>query len=264
MPELTRQLAVIMFTDIAGYTTLMGEDEQLALNLLKVNRRIHKKCIDQYHGKWLKEMGDGVLVSFTSVSDAIYCAGALQREAEKEPLLQLSIGIHMGEVIVEVGDVFGDGVNIASRIEATTPAGSIYVSESVNANLTNKKGIRSELVKEEQLKHVKDPVRIYKIDVEQNQPMTTAEVEYSARYQKENPREKNTRISKKIWMPAVIILAITGLTYFAFSTFGPIRVMDLKIKRQSLLLFSPSKIWVPLRINILPMALPMKLLHGWA
>jgi TolB-like protein/Flp pilus assembly protein TadD len=205
-----------MFTDIAGYTTLMGEDEQMALNLLKINRRIHKKCIAQYHGKWLKEMGDGVLASFTSVSDAVYCAGALQREAEKEPMLQLSIGIHMGEVIVEVGDVFGDGVNIASRIESTTPAGSIYASESVHANLTNKKGIRSELIKEEQLKHVKDPVKIYKIDVEPQHPESIEEEEYPISRRKEYPGKKAGPL-KKIGIPAVIVLAISALVYVVFT-----------------------------------------------
>ena len=217
MPELTRQLAVIMFTDISGYTTLMGEDEQMALNLLKINRKIHKKCIDQYHGKWLKEMGDGVLASFTSVSDAVYCAGALQREAEKEPLLRLSIGIHLGEVIVEVGDVFGDGVNIASRIEASAPAGTIYVSESVNANLTNKKGIRSELVSEEHLKHVKDPVKIYKIDVEPQHPITIEEVELLRPTRKGYPGKKGRWPVKKRVISVVSLLVFLGLICVAFS-----------------------------------------------
>jgi TolB-like protein/class 3 adenylate cyclase/predicted Zn-dependent protease len=217
MPEFTRQLAVIMFTDIAGYTTLMGDDEQMALNLLKINRRIHKKCIAQYHGKWLKEMGDGVLASFTSVSDAVYCAAALQREAEKEPLLQLSIGIHMGEVIVEVGDVFGDGVNIASRIESSAPAGSIYVSESVNANLTNKKGIRSELVNEGHLKHVKDPVRIYKIDVDPLDPVSIEEVEHSSHIRSEYPGNKRAWGKRKIWISSVLIVAVLVLIYVASS-----------------------------------------------
>ncbi len=217
MPELTRQLAVIMFTDIAGYTTLMGEDEELALNLLKVNRRIQKKCIAQYHGKWLKEMGDGVLASFTSVSDAVYCAGAIQREAEKEPLLQLSIGIHLGEVIVEVGDVFGDGVNIASRIEASAPAGTIYVSESVNANLTNKKGIRSELVQDEHLKHVKDPVKIYKIDVEPQHPVTVEEVEHSESMRHAYPERRRPWSGKKLIIPAVSLFAVLVLVYAGFT-----------------------------------------------
>ena len=126
MSEQIRQLAVIMFTDIAGYTAMMGDDEAKAYSLLKVNRSVHKKWIYRYNGKWLKEMGDGVLASFTSVSDAIYCAGAIQKEAKSIPDLNLRIGIHLGEVIVEVGDVFGDGVNIASRIAAPASPGSIY------------------------------------------------------------------------------------------------------------------------------------------
>jgi len=166
MSEQIRQLAVIMFTDIAGYTALMGEDEAKAFSLLKINRKLHKKWLGRYNGKWLKEMGDGVLASFTSVSDAIYCAGAIQKEASDIPNLHLRIGIHLGEVIVEVGDVFGDGVNIASRIESQADAGSIYVSDTVYRNLTNKKGVAAEFVKEEVLKNVKHPVKIYKVSID--------------------------------------------------------------------------------------------------
>ncbi len=166
MSDQIRQLAVIMFTDIAGYTAMMGDDESKAFSLLKINRKLHKKWLDRYNGKWLKEMGDGVLASFTSVSDAIYCAGAIQKEASEMPDLNLRIGIHLGEVIVEVGDVFGDGVNIASRIESQADAGSIYVSDTVYRNLTNKKGVAAEFVKEEVLKNVKLPVKIYKISID--------------------------------------------------------------------------------------------------
>ncbi|RLD51236.1 MAG: hypothetical protein DRI97_15960, partial [Bacteroidetes bacterium] len=166
MSEQIRQLAVIMFTDIAGYTTMMGDDDSKAFSLLKINRKLHKKWLDRYNGKWLKEMGDGVLASFTSVSDAIYCAGAIQKEALDIPDLNLRIGIHLGEVICEVGDVFGDGVNIASRIESQADAGSIYVSDTVYRNLTNKKGVAAEFVKEEVLKNVKHPVKIYKVSID--------------------------------------------------------------------------------------------------
>ncbi|RLD80540.1 MAG: adenylate/guanylate cyclase domain-containing protein, partial [Bacteroidetes bacterium] len=155
-----------MFTDIAGYTTMMGDDDSKAFSLLKINRKLHKKWLDRYNGKWLKEMGDGVLASFTSVSDAIYCAGAIQKEALDIPDLNLRIGIHLGEVICEVGDVFGDGVNIASRIESQADAGSIYVSDTVYRNLTNKKGVAAEFVKEEVLKNVKHPVKIYKVSID--------------------------------------------------------------------------------------------------
>ena len=165
MPEPIRQLAAIMFTDIVGYTSLMDKDEELAFELLEKNRSIHKPLIEKFHGKFLKEMGDGILASFTTVSDAVYCAGAIQKACENEPELNLRIGIHQGEVVSQGEDVFGSGVNITSRIEAIAPAGRIWVSDSVQQNIQNKKGIEIEFVKEATLKNVKQAVKIYEIEV---------------------------------------------------------------------------------------------------
>ena len=75
----SRQLAAIMFTDIAGYTALMGEDEQAAFDLLKINRQIQRPLIENYGGRWIKELGDGVLATFFNVTDAVLCAGAIQQ-----------------------------------------------------------------------------------------------------------------------------------------------------------------------------------------
>ena len=132
-----RRLAAIMFTDIAGYTALMGKDEDKAIKVLDKNRKIHQQFIKGFKGKWLKEMGDGVLASFDSASDAIYCACAIQQAAKKSDI-PLRIGIHQGEVVFERGDVVGDGVNVASRIEASTEVGCISISETVNNEITNK------------------------------------------------------------------------------------------------------------------------------
>jgi len=162
----SRQLAAIMFTDIVGYTALMGEDEQKAFELLKKNRSVQRPIIEKFNGRWLKEIGDGVLASFPTVSDAVYCAATIQKTCENEPDLKLRIGIHLGEVIFESNDVFGDGVNIASRLEPLAPIGGILVSESVSRNIENKKGIKIEFLREEMLKNVKHPVKIYQIEVE--------------------------------------------------------------------------------------------------
>ena len=133
----SRQLAAIMFTDIVGYTKLMGEDEQKAFELLKKNRAVQRPIIEKFSGRWLKEIGDGVLASFPTVTDAVYCAATIQKTCENEPDLKLRIGIHEGEVVFEGDDVFGDGVNIASRLEPLAPIGGILVSESVHRNLGN-------------------------------------------------------------------------------------------------------------------------------
>ena len=97
MSEAKRQLAAIMFTDNVGYTKLMGEDEEKALTLLKSNKDIHKKWINRFQGKWLKEMGDGVLASFQTISDAVYCAAEIMKETKMVQEPNLRIGIHLGK-----------------------------------------------------------------------------------------------------------------------------------------------------------------------
>ena len=174
-----RQLAAIMFTDIVGYTALMDMDEERAFTLLEKNRSIHKPLITKFNGKFLKEMGDGILASFTTVSDAVYCAGAIQKACENEPDLNLRIGINQGEIVLQGNDVFGSGVNIASRIEAIAPVGGIWVSDSVQRNIQNKKGIEIEFVKEETLKNVKQAVRIYNIKIDENNTYTSHSIQKS-------------------------------------------------------------------------------------
>ena len=169
---MSRQLAAIMFTDIAGYTALMGKDESRAFDLLKKNRQVQRPIIEHFNGRWLKEIGDGVLASFSSVSDAVYCAAHIQKACESHEDLNLRIGIHLGEVVFEGDDVFGDGVNIASRLEPLAPVGGILVSESVQNNLLNKSNIQSSYLGEEQLKNVRRPVKIYQIEVGPLNPIT--------------------------------------------------------------------------------------------
>ena len=159
----SRQLAAIMFTDIVGYTALMGEDEQKAFKLLSTNRQLQQPIIEHFGGKWIKELGDGVMASFTTVSDAVNAAIKIQEACTTAKDFQLRIGIHLGEVVFENEDVFGDGVNIASRIQAIATPGGIYISESVQNNVSNKKEILTKFVKEERLKNVKDPVKIFEV-----------------------------------------------------------------------------------------------------
>ena len=162
----SRQLAAIMFTDIVGYTSLMGKDEQKAFELLDKNRQIQKPVIEQYNGRWIKELGDGVMASFNSVSDAVNAAIKIQKACNTAKDFQLRIGIHLGEMVFEDNDVFGDGVNVASRIQALATPGGIWISEAVHNNVANKSDIVTEFVKVENLKNVREPVRIYRVKAE--------------------------------------------------------------------------------------------------
>jgi len=163
MPE--RRLAAIMFTDIVGYTALMGSNEKKAFEILNTNRKIQRKFIEKYDGELFKEMGDGILACFYTASDAVRSAHEIQTSAKKKGI-RLRIGIHEGEVVFEKKDVLGDGVNIASRLEELAEEGCIYVSDSVYRDIRNKEGIQTDFVKEELLKNVPDPIKIYKVNCE--------------------------------------------------------------------------------------------------
>ena len=140
----------------------MGKDEDKAFQILRTNRKIQRPLIEEYHGTWLKEMGDGILASFNSASNAVRCADKIQKALQKEGV-PLRIGIHEGEVVFDENDVFGDGVNVASRLQELAKSGSIYISDSVRKDIKNKTGITTEFVEEKILKNVDDPVMIYEV-----------------------------------------------------------------------------------------------------
>ena len=164
MSNSIRQLAAIMFTDIVGYTKLMGDDEEKGFNILNKNRSIQRPIIEKYRGIWHKDLGDGVLASFKTATDAVQCGQEIQNLCNSEKDFKIRIGIHLGEVLFDQNDVYGDGVNIASRIQDKAPPGSIYISESVYRNIQNKKGIGADFISEEFLKNVKHPIRIFEVN----------------------------------------------------------------------------------------------------
>lgn len=156
-----RRLAAIMFSDIVGYTALMGSDEDKAFQVLRQNRSIQQSLIDEYHGEWLKEMGDGILSQFSSATDSVLCAIEIQRQAMKELDAKIRIGIHLGDITFENNDVFGDGVNIASRLQSIADPGGIYISESVHNAIRSRKDIESKFLGEVTLKNVNYPFKTY-------------------------------------------------------------------------------------------------------
>jgi class 3 adenylate cyclase/TolB-like protein/Tfp pilus assembly protein PilF len=157
----SRQLAAIMFTDIVGYTALMSNDEKKAFDILAKNRLIQKPIIEQYNGRWIKELGDGVLVSFNAASDAVLAAMKMQEACNADAGFQLKIGIHMGEVIFENDDVHGDGVNVASRIETLGVGSSILISKSVRDQIKNNAEFQIISLGSFELKNVKEPIDIF-------------------------------------------------------------------------------------------------------
>ncbi len=159
----SRQLAAIMFTDIVGYTALMGEDSNRALRLLQKSKEIQKPLVKKYHGQWLKEMGDGALTKFSTATDALACALEIQRASRADFEATYRIGIHLGDITLENGDVFGDGVNVASRLEAIADPGGIYISESIEKAIRGQMKIDLKFLGEKKLKNVNYEVRTYAV-----------------------------------------------------------------------------------------------------
>lgn len=160
MPQ-SRQLAAIMFTDIVGYTALMGSDDKKAFALLNKNRQLQKPVIEEFNGRWIKEMGDGVIASFNTVSDAVNAAIKIQEACNAASDFQLRIGIHQGEVVFENDDVFGDAVNIASRIESLGIAGSILISKAMRDQVKNNSDFQLNSLGYFDFKNVSEPMEVF-------------------------------------------------------------------------------------------------------
>jgi len=166
-----RKLTAILAADVAGYSRLMGADEEGTLAQLKAHRRaLIDPKIAEHRGRIVKTTGDGILVEFASVVDALRCAvevqrGMVERNAEvpQNKRIEFRVGIHQGDVIIEGGDMFGDGVNVAARLEALAEPGGICVSGRVQEDAEGKLEIAFENAGEQQLKNIARPVRVYRV-----------------------------------------------------------------------------------------------------
>ncbi|MGB5431186.1 adenylate/guanylate cyclase domain-containing protein, partial [Eudoraea sp.] len=127
---------------------------------VRINRN-HQKPIIEKHGVFLKEMGDGMMARFSSASDSVLCAKEIQETAPKELVEKIRIGIHLGDVTENEGDIFGDGVNVASRLESKAAAGRIYISDSVHNAIKGRGDINTKYIGTFKLKNLKDPIKTY-------------------------------------------------------------------------------------------------------
>jgi adenylate cyclase len=168
-----RRLAAILAADVAGYSRLIGADEEGTLALLKVHRReLVDPKIAEHRGRVVKTTGDGLLAEFGSVVDALRCATEVQAgmaernaTAPADNRIEFRLGIHQGDIVVKDGDIFGDGVNIAARLEGLAEPGGICVSARVEEDAAGKLDLAFRDLGEQQLKNIARPVRAYAIDV---------------------------------------------------------------------------------------------------
>ncbi|HIG81399.1 MAG TPA: hypothetical protein EYQ62_07145 [Verrucomicrobiales bacterium] len=163
--EPRRKLAAIVFTDIVDYSSLANRDEKAALKLLKKQRRLLKPLVKQFEGEWLKEIGDGLLLSFDSSLSAVECALAIQAKVLGVEHLELRIGIHQGDVVREGNDILGDGVNIASRIEKYAPVGGVAVSGKIQQDLISQPQYEVRLLGEFVLEGVAQKAEIFTVAI---------------------------------------------------------------------------------------------------
>jgi TolB-like protein/class 3 adenylate cyclase/Tfp pilus assembly protein PilF len=158
-----RQLAAIMFTDMVGYTALMQEDEKLAKQKRDRHRQVLQDSILKYNGEILQYYGDGTLSMFSSGVEAVRCAITIQKELKNEPVVPLRIGLHTGDVVIEEDGIYGDGVNVASRLESLSVAGSILISEKLQDELNNHPELLTKSLGRFKLKNVKKPLEVYAV-----------------------------------------------------------------------------------------------------
>ena len=158
-----RQLAAIMFTDIVGYTALMQRNEKKAAEQRARHRAVFQEQHEHYNGRILQYYGDGTLSVFNSAVNASECAIQIQRLLQEGDPLPLRIGLHIGDIVFDQTEVYGDGVNVASRIESLGVAGSVLISGSLNDELKNKESISTTSLGSFEFKNVSAPTEIFAI-----------------------------------------------------------------------------------------------------
>jgi class 3 adenylate cyclase/outer membrane protein OmpA-like peptidoglycan-associated protein len=169
-----RRLAAILAADVVGYSRLMGTNEEGTHTALKaVWREVTDPKIETHRGRIVKTMGDGLLVEFASVLDAVRCAVDIQREMKRrnalkpdEAAIVFRIGINLGDIIIEDGDIFGDGVNVAARLEGLAEPGGICVSRIVRDQVRDKLGFGFDDLGQQQVKNIARPVHVFRIPLD--------------------------------------------------------------------------------------------------
>ena len=225
-----RRLAAILFADVAGYTALSSHDEDLALAVIKGFQRISKQIVGDKGGRVVKFLGDGMLAEFSSLDAAVNSAHALQHSFPtlkdvKESRVSLRVGVHLGDIVFgEDGDVYGSGVNVASRIESHAPLAGVVVSESAYQQLRHRKHYQFSSIGEKDLKGVPDPMELFVVLLAgQDAPV--------APVQQPIPRSSRAGDRRSRWPWAAVGLALmAGITAVAMDLGGVQGQLDQRLQ----------------------------------
>jgi adenylate cyclase len=167
---LERKLTAILCADVYGYSRLMGQDEEATLRTLSAYRKITDSLIERHHGRFVNSAGDSVLAEFASVVDAVTCAVSIQTalrsenaELPPERRMQFRIGVNLGDVMIEGEQIYGDGVNVAARLESLAEPGGICISDLVHGQVRTKLALRYQDLGQQHVKNIAEPVRVLRV-----------------------------------------------------------------------------------------------------
>ena len=212
MPTSTdRQLKVILFADIVGYTALMQKGEAKALSILERFQSQSLLLVQKHGGEIVKSYGDGSLILFSSTVNAVRCAIAMQQEFQVEPKVPLRIGVHVGEIVRRDKDIFGNGVNISSRIESMGTAGSVLLSKNAQEKVKNQEDIQMTSLGKFEFKNVEEPIEVFAII--QDGIITPQRKELRGKFKASKQKSNNKLIP--ILLAALAIFGLFG--YFQYN-----------------------------------------------
>lgn len=207
--DYSRKQSVVFFSDIVGYTRLMGKDEDRAFTLMRQNLQIHQEVLANFKGQIIKELGDGILAVFDTVPDALAASLEIQRQQSLIPDMSIRIGLHIGDIIFDKGDVFGDAVNLTSRIQGIGVPNCLLISEQVKDQIPATSEFHTSRLGPFRLKNVDHPVELFAVT---NPPLAVpkrTEIIKNIQFQEKNPW--------KFW--AVLGASSFVLLYLIYSVF---------------------------------------------
>jgi adenylate cyclase len=226
-----RKLAAIFSADVAGYSRLMGEDEEATIRTLTAYREVMGTLIQQHHGRVVDSPGDNLLAEFASVVDAVRCAVEIQQtlraknaELPDHRKMEFRIGINLGDVVVEGERLYGDGVNIAARLESLAEPGGICLSGTVYDHVENKLPLTYEYLGEQSVKNITKPVRVYRVVLEPEAAVSPGDARspqstvHSPQSKKGGQKPRKVGMNVSVLVFVVLVAGILAVRYFPFST----------------------------------------------
>jgi len=207
-----RKLTAILSADVKGYSRMMGEDELATVDTLKRHRGLISSLVQQYSGRVVDSPGDNILAEFGSVVDAVECAVEIQEKLDEKNAdlpqnrrMEFRIGVNLGDVIEDEGRIYGDGVNVAARVEGLAEGGGIRISGIAFDSVRNKLNLGYEYLGEHQVKNISEPIRVYKVLTE---PEAAGKV-----LGEEKPRPRRWPVAA---VAGVLIVALGALALWNF------------------------------------------------